>query len=60
MVIAAEDATDALGAVQGDVSGLFALEETDTARTRWTKRGPLGCRAGITLARGRCRRVSLP
>src|SRR5690348_17926324 len=32
-------------------------EETDKARTLRTKHGPLGCRAGIALARGRYRRV---
>jgi len=38
------------------VSGSFAHEETDTARTHLTKHGPLGCRAGLALARGRfCR-----
>src|SRR6185437_12282949 len=38
------------------VSGSFAHEETDTARTHLTKHGPLGCRAGLALARDRfCR-----
>jgi len=32
-------------------------EKTDKARTLRTKHGPLGCRGGIALARGRYRRV---
>src|SRR5690349_9745026 len=38
-------------------SGNYAYEETDNARSLRTKHGPLGCRAGIALARGRFHRV---
>src|SRR5579872_4664523 len=51
--------TGALRAIQDDVSGFSVHEETDKARTLRTKLGPLGCRAGIVLARGRFRCVSL-
>jgi hypothetical protein len=43
MVIAPDNATGALGAIQDDVSGFSVHGETDKARSLRTKHGSLGC-----------------